>query len=109
MERVARLVDDRLQELVPRPRGRHEASHAMEEAQLVELLRLPFRGATRIEVEAGHDRHDTSLENNRPADGCGAVAAPTRNGRGPKPGRQPGEPPTVRRGARPGVRPGVLR
>ena len=37
-ERVARLVDDRLEELLPRARGRRHARHAMEEPQLVELL-----------------------------------------------------------------------
>ena len=39
VEGVARLVDDRLQQLVPGPGGRGQARHAVQEAQLLELLR----------------------------------------------------------------------
>ena len=38
MERVAGPVDDGLEQLVPRPRGRGEAQDLVEEAQLVELV-----------------------------------------------------------------------
>ena len=40
MKRVAGPVDDRLEQLVPRPGGRREAGDLVEEAQLLELLRL---------------------------------------------------------------------
>ena len=38
VERVAGPVDDRLEQLVPRPRGRREARDLVQEPQLVELV-----------------------------------------------------------------------
>jgi hypothetical protein len=74
VQRVARLVDDRLQEFVPRARGGGQASHAVQEAQLLELLRTVRREADRID----HQDHDTNgteptpLSRLRP--GCGRRA-----------------------------------
>ena len=56
VEGVARLVDDRLEQLVPRPRRRGQAGHAVQEAQLLELLHARGRGADRID----HHDHDTN-------------------------------------------------
>ena len=45
MEGVARSVDDRLEELVPRPRRGRQARDAMEEPKLLELLGAGLRSS----------------------------------------------------------------
>ena len=64
VQRIARLVDDRLEQLVPRPGGRRELGHAMEEPQLVELglRRRPVARRAALGPDGRcHGRHDTSL------------------------------------------------
>ena len=60
VERVAGPVDDGLEQLVPRPGGRREARDLVEEAELLELLRL---AGSRWDVafRCRHQGHDTSV------------------------------------------------
>ena len=75
-ERVAGAVDDRVEELVPRPGGRRQSRDMVEEAETLELL----RGRRRIEVAGRHRGHDTRVRRRDPDRGCGTVAARARNG-----------------------------
>ena len=84
VERVAGLVDDGLEQLVPGPRGRGQAHDAVEEPQLVELLRAATRGhagsATRITIQ----RYGPP----RAAIGCGGVERMLRLGPAATSGRR---------------------
>ena len=91
MERVARPVDDRLQQLVPRPRRRRQAGDVVQEAQLVRPLRWPDLGGSRERVGWGRSARDAGLRLRRDgrhrtrvgkvavAKGCGAVPARLRS------------------------------
>lgn len=78
MEGVARPVDDRLEELVPRSGGRGEARDVVQEAQLLELIRL-LQPRVRFDVGGRHVDHDTSVEKEGPAEGCDSVKGMVRN------------------------------
>ena len=91
VEHVARPVDDGLEQLVPRPRGRGEARDLVQEAELLELVgRSPGRHDTISRTgraggwgrgrDARHRHHHTSLRNGCGREGCGAVVAGARNG-----------------------------
>jgi hypothetical protein len=76
MERVARPIDDRLEELVPRARGRRQARHVMDEVELVEFLRRPHE--VRPLVAHGlsvrcHRHHLTRVGKVAVAKGCDGV------------------------------------
>ena len=81
MERIAGAVDDGLEQLVPRPGGRREARDLVQEAELRELVRL-LETRARVEVRGRHVDHDTSVEKERPVEGCGDVLGVVRNGAG---------------------------
>lgn len=95
MERIARPVHDRLEQLVPGARCRGEAGHVMEEAQLLELVRGRRRQGTLARArtgrvrrragalgrEVGHGDHITSVGNGRRRKGCDAVVRALRYGR----------------------------
>ena len=87
VERVAGAVDDRLEELVPRPRRRRETGDMVEKAELLELAR--FRAT--FEFRHCHDGHDTSLRKVGLPKGCGTVKPVMRNGV-PRPGAPWAEP-----------------
>ena len=85
-ERVSGAVDDGLEELLPRPRGRREAEELVEEAELAGGVALvPGRDLVRPNaaggfgagpvVERRHGEHDTSLEVAATFDGCSGVPA----------------------------------
>ena len=91
VEHVAGPVDDGLEQLIPRPRGRRESGDLVQEAELLELVvgvrRRP--GSARREWHLGsagrgldvrHGHHDTSLRKGCGRDGCGPVVARARNG-----------------------------
>ena len=96
MERIARPVDDRLEQFVPGPRGRRQAGHLVQEAQLLELVRGARRqaalappgqrGFRRLLAGAfggqiGHGDHDTSVGNVGRSKGCDVVVRAVRYGR----------------------------
>ena len=81
VERIAGAVDDGLEQLVPRPRGRREARDLVQEAELRELIRL-LQARARVDVRGRHVDHDTSVEKERPVEGCGGVLGAVRNGAG---------------------------
>ena len=74
VERIAGPVDDRLEQLVPRPRGRREAGDLVQEPELLELIRSAV-----VPVDLGR-RHGRSRYKRRggiePAEGCGERCAP---------------------------------
>ena len=72
VERIAGPVDDRLEELVPRPRRRREAGDLMQEPELLELI----RSAPRVDLGRRHGRHDTSLRADRAAERLRQRAGP---------------------------------
>lgn len=69
MERVTGLVDDGLEELVPRLGRGCQARHAMEEAELLELPRPGILD----HVGVGHGDHDTKVRSVAGPGGCGRV------------------------------------
>ena len=87
-------VDDRLEQLVPRPRGRREARDLVQEAELFELIVGGRGGVGRLRrarrttgamggtgrSDARHWHHHTSLEKGCGRKGCDAVAPWSRNG-----------------------------
>ena len=85
-ERVAGAVDDGLEELLPRPRGRRETEELVEEAELAGGVAL-VRGRDLVRpiaaggfgagpvVERRHGEHDTSLGVAATFDGCSGVPA----------------------------------
>ena len=75
VERVPGAVDNRLEQLVPRSRGRREAGDLVEELELLELGRAAFGRGFRDRVGRGHGIHDTSLGTERRPKRCGGVAA----------------------------------
>ena len=89
MERVAGPVDDRLEQLVPRPRGRREARDLVQEPELLELLGAARGGAGARSAAGARGgtrprsswHHDTSVREGCRPEGCGTVAARARNGR----------------------------
>ena len=94
MERVAGPVDDRLEQLVPRPRGRREPGDLVQEAELLELVggrsaaaRRPARrgaGVARGRGERRGARGSSRPSRYKPTEGRGPrkVAAGSRLGRG---------------------------
>lgn len=92
MEGVPCPVDDGLQQLVPRPRGRREASDVVDEAQLVELGAIgdvsadrgrgrcspPSRYVLHGRSSLGHAHHHTRVGTVAPLEGCGPVVAGLR-------------------------------
>src|SRR5207253_1348252 len=68
-ERVARLVDDRLEELLPRARGRGHARDSVQEAELVELLRRGLAVADRLGFGLPGLRHPATIAEARGAPG----------------------------------------
>ncbi len=81
VERIAGPVDDGLEQLVPRPRGCREARDLVQEAELRELIRL-LETRARVDVRGRHVDHHTSVEKERPVEGCGGVMGVVRNGAG---------------------------
>ncbi len=87
MERVTRAVDDGLQQLVPGPGSGREPRDLVDEAELVELIRLApaARGIGRAPVRATlptlvharpllhHVHHLTRVGTEQPTGGCGGV------------------------------------
>ena len=57
VERVAGPVDDRLEQLVPGPRRRREAGDLVEEAELLELIRLAGPRLGRVPVRSSGPRY----------------------------------------------------
>ena len=91
VQHVPGPVDDGLEQLVPRPRGRRQPGDLVQEAQLFELVvgvRRRHAGAPstrragrcRRGSDARHGHHHTSLEKGCGQEGCGPVADRTRNG-----------------------------
>lgn len=92
MERVTRAVDDGLQEFVPGARRRGEPRDLMDEAELVELIRLAStaRGIGRAPVRTSlptlvharallhHAHHLTRVGTRKPEQGCDGVVAGLR-------------------------------
>ena len=80
--RVAGLVDDGLEELVPGLRGRREARDAVKEPELIELLRTGHVDHIRLR----HGDHDTKVRSATGAIGCGGVERMLRlrTGRNPR-------------------------
>ena len=81
VECVAGPVDDGLEQLVPRSRGRREARDLVEEAELLELVRLR-RSRLGLAFRCRHRGHDTSVRAGSAAEGCGSGQARMRNGDG---------------------------
>ena len=93
VERVAGLVDDRLEQLVPGARGRGQLGDAMKETQLVELafVRRTIGGRPGSGADLrGHGRHDTSLGTKVPKQGCDQVATVFRDRSRTTPAGHPG-------------------
>ena len=76
MQRVARLVHDGLEQVIPGLGGRCQARHAMQEPELLELL---GSGALdQFGIRHGH--HDTKVRADMGRVGCGAVQRTLRIG-----------------------------
>ena len=71
VERVAGPVDHGLEQLVPRPGGRREAGDLVQEAELLELIRLR-RSRLGLAFRCRHGRHDTSVGAESAPEGCGS-------------------------------------
>ena len=76
MQRIPCLVHDRLEELVPGLRGGREARDAMQEAELLQLL----RPGNRDQFGVGHGHHDTKVRSDMGRIGCGRVQRTLRIG-----------------------------
>ncbi len=90
MEGVPCPVDDGLQQLVPRSRGRREAGDVVDEAQVIELVAhaelgggrgrgsFPSRPVAHGRSSLSHVHHLTRVGTVVPQDGCGPVVARLR-------------------------------
>ncbi len=76
MEHIPRSVHDRLEELVPGLGGRRQARHAVQEAELIELL----RPGNLDHICVGHGDHDTKVRSAAGRIGCGGVERTLRLG-----------------------------
>ena len=78
MEGVARAVDDRLEQLVPRAGRGRQARDVMDESELVELIRPRRRNGRLVDGLArsvtGHVYHRTRVGTVRQPQGCESVA-----------------------------------
>lgn len=76
MERIPRLVHDRLEEFVPGLGRRREPGDAMQEAQLLQLLSTRDRDQIRVR----HRHHDTKVRSATGRVGCDEVHRTLRIG-----------------------------